>query len=281
MRFFVLTAVVMVAFAANSVLNRMAVEGAGMSAMGFAAVRLTSGAVVLWALVGLRGGAMPWRQGPRVTGVLALLGYALCFSLAYEALDAGLGALLLFGMVQITMFLAAVLRREEVPLMRWIGAAVAFGGLVWLLSPGGSTVAMGPAVLMAGAGVAWGLYSLAGRHEREATAGTAANFVLAAPLAGLAWIINGGDVTARGAILACVSGAIASGLGYALWYQLVPRLGAARAAVAQLTVPVIAGLGGALLLAEVPSLRLMLAGALVLGGVALSLSAGSVQAGRR
>lgn len=278
MQLILLTTLTMMAFAANSILNRMAVDGAGMAPMAFAAIRLVSGALVLFVLAR---GPLVFKGRRRGVGVLALLTYAVGFSLAYGTLDAGLGALILFGMVQVTMFAAAVLGRDEVPLQRWIGGALAFGGLVWLLSPGEGAVPIGPAMAMALAGIAWGFYSLAGRGELDAVAGTAANFVLAAPLGLLAWALVGGvGLSAAGIALAVLSGAVTSGMGYALWYRLVPQLGASRAAVAQLTVPVIAALGGALLLAEVPSLRLILSGALVLGGVALSLSSGWVRAGR-
>lgn len=163
----------------------------------------------------------------RGVGVLALLTYAVGFSLAYGTLDAGLGALILFGMVQVTMFAAAVLGRDEVPVQRWIGGALAFGGLVWLLSPGAGAVPIGPAMAMALAGIAWGFYSLAGRGEPDAVAGTAANFVLAAPLGLLAWaLVGGGGLSAAGVGLAVLSGAATSGMGYALWYRLVPLLGA-------------------------------------------------------
>lgn len=277
MQLIVLTTLTMIAFAANSILNRMAVDGAGMAPMAFAAVRLVSGAAVL---VLLTRAPLVFKGRRRGIGVLALLAYAVGFSLAYGALDAGLGALILFGMVQITMFAAAVAAKEQMPVQRWVGGLLAFGGLVWLLSPGEGAVPLWPAASMAIAGVAWGFYSLAGKAEPDAVAGTAANFLLAAPLGVLAWAVIGGGLTPMGTVLAVISGAVTSGMGYALWYRLVPQLGASRAAVAQLTVPVIAAGMGALLLAEVPSLRLILSGALVLGGVVLSLSSGWARAGR-
>lgn len=276
LRLALLTALAMAAFAANSVLNRMAVGGGRIGAEGFAVIRVAAGAGMLAALVGWRHlvrGADLWPgwQG-RGAGVAGLLVYLFGFSAAYRALDAGTGALVLFGCVQITMFAGAVIAREAVPARRWIGAGVAFAGLVVLCAPGGAAVPWGPALAMAAAGVGWGIYSLAGRGARDALAGTAANFVLAMPVA-LALALAGGVTFAAtwgGVALAVVSGAVTSGLGYALWYAVLPNLGAARAAVAQLTVPVIAAGAGALLLAEPVGWRFAAAALLVLGGVAVA-----------
>lgn len=269
MRLFLLTALTMLAFAANSVLNRWAVGSGHIGAVEFAAIRLVSGAVMLAALVLWQRGGIAWpgKQG-RLAGVLGLSAYLLGFSLAYRGLDAGTGTLVLFGMVQVTMFAGALVAREGVPARRWAGAGLALAGLALIAAPG--AVALGPLALMAAAGVGWGLYSLAGRGARDPLAATAWNFVLALPLV-LAFGLAGlAAPDAKGLVLAVVSGAVTSGLGYALWYAVLPGLGAARAAVAQLTVPVIAALGGAVLLAEPPGLRFWLAAVLVLGGVALA-----------
>lgn len=273
MRLFLLSALTMAAFAANSVLNRMALAGEEIGPLEFGAVRVMSGALVLamlamWRRGGLRLG------GPRRAGAVgSLLLYIFGFSAAYVALDAGIGALILFGMVQITMFAGALLRAEAVPPRRWLGAAIAFGGLVVLFLPGaGAGAALAQALLMAAAGIGWGLYSLAGRGEADALGATAANFVLAAPAALALTLVAGFDApSARGIALAVLSGVVTSGLGYAVWYTVLPRLGAARGAVAQLTVPVIAAGGGAALLGEAPDARFALAAAMVLGGVGLSL----------
>lgn len=273
MRLFLLTALTMTAFAANSILNRMAVGGGEMDAAGFALVRVIAGAVVLAALVAWRGGVVwPGWQG-RGAGVAGLVLYLFGFSLAYGGLDAGTGALILFGAVQVTMFAGAVMAREAVPARRWAGAGLAVTGLLVVLWPGGNA-APDPvhAAQMAAAGAGWGIYSLAGRGARDALGATAANFVLAVPLMvlGAMALPMGMDLAAAtpaGLWLAVVSGAVTSGLGYALWYAILPSLGAARAGVAQLTVPVIAALGGALLLAEPVGMRLVIGGVLVLGGV--------------
>ena len=272
MRLFLLTALAMAAFAANSVLNRMAVGGGFIDPLHFAGLRLLAGAVMLAVLVALRRGFF-WPGGRgRITGIAGLLAYLLGFSLAYVGLPAGVGALILFGVVQITMFSGAVLGGEAVPARRWLGAGIAFCGLLVLLAPAGAAVSALHAGLMAVAGVGWGVYSLAGRGQRDALAATAANFVLALPVMGLAvWAMPAGSVAMQplGIWLALLSGAVTSGLGYALWYQVVPQLGAARAALAQLTVPVLAAGGGLVLIGEGVSWRFAVAATVVLGGVAL------------
>lgn len=266
MRLFLLTAVVMVAFAANSVLNRMAVGAGEIGAVEFALIRVLAGAVVLLALVAWRG--LGWR-GASLAGVAGLSVYLFGFSLAYGQLDAGTGALVLFGVVQVTMFAGALLAGEAVPAWRWAGAGLALAGLAVLVAPAGGAW-LGFAA-MAAAGVGWGVYSLAGRGARDALAATAGNFALAlVPAAGVALVagVEFGTVTGRGVALAVVSGAVTSGLGYALWYAVLPALGAGRAAVAQLTVPLIAAAGGAVLMGEAVGWRFAVAAALVLGGVA-------------
>jgi drug/metabolite transporter (DMT)-like permease len=238
MRLFLLTALVMLAFAANSVLNRMAVAGGDIGAVEFAVIRLAAGAGVLLALVLWRGRGL---RGATVAGVTGLVIYLFGFSLAYGRLDAGTGALVLFGVVQVTMFAGALLSGEGVPTRRWVGAGLALGGLAVLVAPAGGGWAGFAA--MAAAGVGWGLYAL---------------------LIG----VDFGAASPRGVGLAVLSGAVTSGLGYALWYAVLPALGAGRAAVAQLTVPLIAAAGGAALIGEAVGWRFALAAALVLGGVA-------------
>jgi drug/metabolite transporter (DMT)-like permease len=284
MRLFLLTALTMLAFAANSVLNRWAVGAGWIGPLDFAYIRLLSGAGMLALILGARlllRREVLWPQGwPILFGVGGLLLYLIGFSLAYLNLDAGTGALVLFGSVQVTMFAGAVLARESLPVRRWLGAALAMSGLIYLAAPSLGEASFGaPMAVMAAAGIGWGVYSLAGRKQRDAQAATAVNFILAVPV--MVFLVRGvlgpvggllGDTEdpMRGTILAVLSGAVTSGLGYALWYAILPRLGAARAAVAQLTVPIIAALGGAVLLAELPGLRFWLAAVLVLGGVALA-----------
>lgn len=260
-----LVAVVMLGFAANSVLNRMAVGQGLIDPAGFAVVRLAAGAAVLaliavWRGAGLRGS---------VAGVLGLLVYLFGFSLAYGQLDAGTGALLLFGTVQVVMFAAARAAGEAVSARRWAGVALALVGLVVLLAPAGQGGALAFAAMVA-AGAGWGAYSLAGRKAGDALASTAGNFVYALPVGALvAWATGAdpGSAGTAGLALAVLSGAVTSGLGYALWYAVLPSLQRGQAAVAQLTVPVIAAAGGALMLGEGIGLAFVVPAALVLGGV--------------
>ena len=276
MRLFLLVALTMIAFAANSVLNRMALAGGGIDAIAFGAIRLVAGAVMLGALCLLLRGKMRLGSAHRAAGVGALLLYLFGFSYAYEALDAGLGALVLFGMVQITMFAGGLIAGEAMPPRRWIGAVLAMAGLIWLLLPGGSAqVSLLHGGAMAIAGVGWGLYSLAGRRAGDALQDTGANFVIAALICALPGLWMGEIATGgpgiEGVLLAVICGAVTSGLGYALWYSVLPRLQASVAAVAQLTVPVIAMAGGMVFLGEVLTLQFALASVLVLGGVAVSV----------
>ncbi len=273
MRLLLLTALVMLAFAGNSLLNRLALAGAdGTGPAAFALVRLASGAAVLLAIVILRSRKADWAALVRPLGAGALALYVLGFSFAYVTLQAGVGALILFGGVQITMFAGALLQGERIALRRWLGAGIAFAGLVVLLWPQGAAVPDGTgAALMAAAAVGWGVYSLLGRGASDPTGATAVNFALALPLGVIVFVLQPDGLGARGAVLAVVSGALTSGAGYALWYAVLPRLAPSAAAVAQLTVPVIAAAGGLLLLGELPGARFILASALVLGGVGLSL----------
>lgn len=264
----------MVLFAANSVLNRMALAGGGIGPGSFALIRLAAGAAALLLLVRWQEGAVRLRPLLRPAGGAALLVYMLGFSHAYMTLDAGVGALILFGGVQITMFAGALLGGERPPGRRWAGAIVAFGGLVWLLWPGGGGApGIWGAVLMTAAAVGWGAYSLIGRGVRRPTAATAAAFVLATPVAAAALALRPDAIApgATGIALAVVSGVVTSGMGYALWYAVLPRLAASAAAVAQLTVPVIAMAGGSAFLGEPVTARFVIAALLVLGGVGLSL----------
>jgi drug/metabolite transporter (DMT)-like permease len=278
MRLFALTAVTMLAFAGNSVLNRMAVGGGMIDAVGFAAIRVAAGAVLLALLVLLRHRrrglpVWPGARG-RATGVAGLSVYLFGFSLAYLALEAGTGALVLFGTVQVTLFGAAVVLGEAVPPRRWAGAGLAFAGLAVLLLPVGAGVPSLPHVLMmVAAGAGWGVYTLSARGGTDPLAATASNFVLAVPVAAVIWLVLGGAgrATGPGVALAVLSGAVTSGLGYALWYAVLPRLGSTRAAVAQLTVPLITAAGGLVVLAEAPDGRFAAAAALIPGGVALAV----------
>ncbi|RVT85112.1 DMT family transporter [Rhodobacteraceae bacterium CCMM004] len=276
MRLILLTALVMVAFAANSVLNRAALSGGAIGAGDFAAIRLASGAAALCLLVALRDRGVGALAAGGWRGAAALGVYVIGFSLAYRGLDAGVGALILFGGVQVTMFAAAAARGDPLPPTRWLGAALALAGLAWMLWPAGAAApSWVHGLAMTAAAVGWGAYSILGQGARDPLAATAANFALAAPAAVLLTLLlpAGAGASAAGVGLAVLSGVATSGLAYALWYAVLPRLATSVAALAQLTVPVIAAAGGALLLAEAPTLRLILASAVVLGGVALGIAA--------
>ena len=269
MQLVLLTCLTMLAFAANSVLNRAAVGAGRIDPVVFAVVRLAAGAGMLALLLAWRGRVWPGWSG-RVQGVAGLLVYLFGFSAAYLVLDAGTGALILFGMVQITMFLGALAAGEGLPPRRLAGAGLALAGLVILLAPKGGALA--PQLAMVAAGIGWGVYSLAGRGQSDPLAATGWNFLLALPFGLIMLAIWPGHWTGAGLALAVVSGAVTSGLGYALWYRVVPLLGASRAGVAQLCVPLIAAVGGFVVMGEAPGLWFWAAAALVLGGIGVAVS---------
>lgn len=274
MRLVAITSVVMVAFAANSILNRAALSGGHIGSLDFALLRVVSGAAIL-AVLAARAGGRRWLGSFRSVNIGALTVYIVAFSIAYLALPAGAGALILFAAVQITMFGGAVLGAETIPARRWVGAVLALAGLAWMLLPGTSGLSPAAGALMALAGVGWGIYSLRGRAGGAPLDTTAASFLGAVPFvlcARLGLPAEQPGFDGAGIALAVLSGAVTSGLGYALWYSVLPALGATRAAVAQLTVPVIAVAGGVVLLGEDVTLRLVLSCLLVVGGVGLGLS---------
>ena len=274
MQLVVLTALTLTAFAANSVLNRMGVDRFGMDPGTFAAIRVAAGVAVLWALVWFRGASWPHGRWPwRLAGAAALALYMVGFSQAYVSLDTGVGALLLFGGVQITMFAGALAGGDRLPWRRYAGAVLALIGLAVLVWPNDDAVLpVGGVTLMLGAAFGWGIYSLMGRSERDPLAATAANFALCLPMTlPFALTTPIAELSMAGVLCAVLAGGVMSALGYALWYQLLPQLGASRAAVAQLSVPVIAALGGWVMLSEPVGLRFAVAAIIVLGGIGWSL----------
>lgn len=274
MKLFLLTALTMVAFAANSLLNRLALVEGEIGPGGFAALRVASGVLVLLALLALRDRRLPGPMRPAWAAIAGLSAYMLGFSHAYVSMDAGLGALILFGGVQITMFLGALAGGERPPPRRWAGMVLSMAGLAVLTVPSGP-VPLPPAalVLMATAAVGWGIYSLIGRGVTDPIAATAWNFAYSLPLvlAALAIWPDAVAPSARGVVLAVLSGGFTSALGYALWYRLLPRLGATLGALSQLSAPVIALGLGALFLGEALSPVSLLAALVILGGIALGL----------
>jgi drug/metabolite transporter (DMT)-like permease len=274
----VLTAVVMAAFASNSLLCRAALGRDLADAETFTTLRLATGALVLGLLARGRGAPADAGAGAREWPAAGLLfAYALGFSLAYGLVPAGTGALLLFAAVQVTMLAGGLLRGERPGLREWLGLLVSLAGLVVLTRPGLTRPDPRGAALMLGAGAAWGGYSLLGKGAKDALASNARHFRRAVPLAlaasllSLAW--GAPRLTPAGFVLATVSGAFASGLGYAAWYVALRRLTAAQAAVVQLAAPPLAAAGGVLFLGEALTPRLLLAGAFILGGIFLALTA--------
>jgi drug/metabolite transporter (DMT)-like permease len=270
-----LTAATMVAFASNSLLCRAALDGGHADAATFTLLRLAGGAVALGLLARALGGAEPPAHGAWASAS-ALFAYAIAFSLAYRRVPAGVGALLLFAAVQLTMVVAGLRTGERPRAVEWAGHALSAAGVVVLTRPGLARADPAGAALMLLAGAAWGVYSLRGRGAGHAVARNAASFARAVPLAllaaGIGVSLGATHVDWAGAGLALVSGAVASGLGYALWYAALRGLTATRAALVQLSVPPLAAAGGVLLLGEVLSGRLLVSGGLVLGGIALAVA---------
>lgn len=282
MRLVLLIALTMLAFAANSILTRLAVDGGHIDPSGFAIIRVLSGAVVLSMLITVRGGGLPLFRKERLPGAISLTVYMIGFSLAYLTLDAGLGALILFGVVQITMFAHAALTGAAPNLRQMMGAGAAFAGLLLVLWPGaGAGTDLPGAALMACAGIGWASYTIAGRHAADPLAATSANFVLCLPVMVILLSGTGLNFGVTGIALGILCGGLTSGLGYALWYTVLPRITGPTAAVVQLSVPVIALIAGTVFLGEALGLAILAATVLVVGGIGWAVTGQSVQAGRR
>ena len=262
----------LVCFAANSVFCRLALGGAEIDAGSFSAIRLAAGAAAVRLMLGFRADGRAQPSGSWISAGLLFL-YAAAFSLAYLDLSAGTGALILFGSVQATMILAALWVGDRPDVRESAGVLLALGGLGYLASPGLAAPPLSRAFLMAIAGSAWGVYSLRGRGVADPLSDTAGNFARTLPLAaGLGCLaLRDSGVSAEGVLLAVVSGALTSGVGYVLWYAALRGLSATRAAVIQLCVPVLAAAAGVAFLSEEISVRLVLAAALILGGVGVAL----------
>ena len=270
----ILTAFALLAFAANSLLCRMALGGELIDPVSFTTLRLLSGAVVLVPMSRLAAESRPApaKTGSWISG-LALFAYATAFSLAYVSLETGMGALILFGSVQATMIGVGLKSGERPRPIEWLGLAAALGGLVYLVSPGIRAPDPLGALLMSIAGIAWGVYSLRGRSGGAPLSSTTGSFVRTVPMAAIASALALPFVRAErtGIVLALASGTLTSGLGYVLWYMALRGLTSTRAAIVQLLVPVLAAFGGVVCLAEQVSVRLGVASALILGGVAMAL----------
>jgi len=261
----------MIAFASNSLLCRAALTQTSIDAATFTFVRIFSGAAALWLIIKMRRTA--WKEAGNWFSAAALFVYAAAFSFAYNTLSAGTGALLLFGAVQATMILWGFRKGERLHAIQIVGLVMAVTGLVVLLLPGLSAPSLSGSILMLGAGVAWGIYSLRGKGEKNPASATAGNFLRAVPFAAIvsAMLFPWARLDRTGIDYAVISGAITSGLGYVIWYSALPGLKAAGAATVQLSVPVLAATGGIILLSEPITFRYFVASIAVLGGIALVL----------
>lgn len=281
MRLVLATTLTMIAFASNSVLTRMAIDGGHIDPSGFAIVRVLSGALVLGMVISLRGSGLPLLRKNRIWGALSLAVYLVGFSLAYLTLDAGLGALILFGVVQITMFGHGALRDTSPTKRQLTGGLVAFGGLLIALwpGPGGAADPVG-ATLMVVAGLGWAAYSILGRTAQDPLAATSANFLLCVPILLILLAGTGVTFSVTGVALGILCGGLTSGLGYALWYSVLPKLEGPVAATIQLSVPVIAILAGAFLLGETIGPVVFFATLLVVGGIGWAATGQAIPADR-
>jgi len=264
-----LTTLALVAFAGNSVLCRLALADGSIDAASFSTVRLVSGAIALFLILSTsnRGARSP-SYGSWMSAAMLFL-YAVCFSFAYISLDTGVGALILFGMVQLTMVAGALIAGDRPAVAEWIGWLLAIAGFVYLVSPGLAAPSPIGSVLMTIAGIAWGVYSLRGRQEPHALAGTTYNFLRSVPMVIVisAFALKDLHLSTNGIVLAILSGAVTSGVGYAIWYTALRSITSMQAAMVQLSVPVLAAAGGVLFLAESVSLRLIVSSLLILGGI--------------
>lgn len=268
------TTLAMIAFAGNSLFCRMALKETNIDAASFTSVRLLSGAAMLWLL-------MRWQQQAPLThgnwrSAVALFIYAITLSFAYRSIDTGAGALMLFGAVQATMIISGLVAGERMSSIQVIGLVSATIGLLILVSPSVEAPSMLDSILMLSSGVAWGLYSLWGRGQPNPAAATAGNFLRAAPLAVALILITlpSLHLDTQGVLYAVLSGAVTSALGYVLWYQVIQHMKAITASTVQLSAPVIAAIGGMLILAEALTFNLVIASILILGGIFLVLRKG-------
>ena len=273
MRIILLTSLAMLAFAANSILNRAGLLSGGIDPFGFAAIRTISGALVLTLALYLRQRKF-FTRPKDIWAPAGLLLYMLAFSFAYTILDAGYGALLLFGAVQLSMFLFASRTASRPLKVEILGSVLAFAGLIYLVAPGLQIGGLLPSLAMIGAGIGWASFTLSGKGAVNPLNASAASFAVIAPITLIAWVAVGVEMPRMdGMIYAIASGAITSAIGYLIWYSVLPQLAVPTAALVQLTVPIIAILGGVLWLGEAVSLRLVIAATLVTLGVAMGIEA--------
>ncbi len=269
-----LTLLAMLAFAANSVLCRMALGDHLIDAASFTTIRLVSGALMLALILLLKDSSLRKNITLDIKASMALFLYAICFSFAYIDLTTGTGALILFGTVQLTIIIYGVFQGDRPKVTAWLGILIACSGLAYLVSPGVTAPSLTGTILMITAGLAWGVYTWCGKGVSKPVASTTWNFIGTIPMAIAASLVFIGkiDVQLPGVLLAMLSGALASGVGYVIWYAALPYLKPSSAAVVQLSVPMIAALGGVLFMSEPFTIRLSIASATILGGIALVIN---------
>jgi drug/metabolite transporter (DMT)-like permease len=270
----VLTVLALIAFAGNSIFCRLALGEFTIDPASYTAARLISGALTLWVIARfLQGSSSAKSGGGWISGAMLFL-YAIAFSVAYISLSAGTGALILFASVQITMITVGLYHGERPDVLEWLGLCIAIAGLIYLVSPGITAPSLFGSALMAIAGIAWGIYSLRGRGATDPVGATAGNFLRTVPLA-LAVVFLWSSrltISPMGLLWAVLSGSITSGLGYVIWYAALRGLTATRAATVQLSVPVLAALGGVVVLSEAITLRLIISAVIILSGVGLAVA---------
>ncbi len=273
MKTFSYTLFALVAFALNSILCRLALGAEAIDAASFTLIRLVSGAAALVAISSFFGKKESNARRGNWFSAFFLFAYAVCFSFAYINLTTGTGALILFGSVQATMITLALLNGERPKILEWLGLIFALGGLIYLVFPGLSAPPLSSSALMATAGIAWGFYTLRGKQSANPLADTTGNFARAVPMiVSVALLfIPQIHLSQKGILLAVLSGAIASGIGYSVWYTALRFHTTTRAAILQFSVPILAAVGGIIFLAEIVSIRLLLATVLILGGISLAI----------
>ncbi len=270
---FISTVFALIAFASNSVLCRLALGTNQIDAASFSTVRIISGAIILLILALSQKKKIQFRGKTNLISAFFLFLYAVTFSFAYISLSTATGALILFGAVQITMIVYALKEGERPNLFEWVGLILALSGLVYLMFPGLTSPSIMGSSLMTLSGISWGVYSLIGRRNNDPLKSTSENFLFAVPFVIIIslFFINNISVTSYGFILAVISGSVTSGIGYAIWYVALRGLTATRAATVQLSVPIIAAIGGIIFMSEIISFRLLIATILILGGVGLAV----------
>ncbi len=272
LRIIFLTVLALIAFAANSVLNRLALSEGSIDAPSFTVIRLLSGAIVLFLILSIKNyKKTPSNSKGSWLSSFMLFTYAISFSIAYLTLDTATGALILFAAVQISMILISLVKGTRLQIVEWLGMFVAFFGFVYLVFPDLGTPSFTGFVLMSIAGTAWGVYTLRGRCTKDPLAETAYNFIRTIPFVLILFFFtfNHASISSQGVLLAILSGAVASGIGYAIWYAALNGLSATQAAVVQLSVPIIAAMGGVVFVSEQITQRLIISISFILGGILL------------